>query len=308
VAVAIVAIPVQDDSVWQISSQKVPHLTFLALRGDQLDNLGEVEKFISQVVGSSLREFTLNVDRHGVLGADAADVLFFSGPGISKLRDFRAQLLKNPDIRKAYDAMVQFPDWSPHLTLGFPKTPAKIEDPGTKSVTFDRIALWTGDFEGVEFQLKTDPTDAFHTSSLGENFFRHFGVKGMKWGQHRSTMDKGATAVEVHAKAGKQVKVTGGKHHPPHEDAIKAAISKQKARKSTTASLSNKELQDLVSRLNLEQQYSRLIATDPGAASDVQKFLKKASVVGKTVNDVHTFLNSPAGKLAKAALKEKLKR
>lgn len=296
-AVVIVAIPAKKDNVWRISSQKIPHLTLLALRGSALDNVSGVEEVISQLVDSSLREFTLSVGGHGVLGADKADVLFFDGSEVGKLRIFRSQLLKNPDIRKAYDALVQFPDWTPHLTLGFPQTPAKMEDPGTTSVTFDRIALWTGDFEGVEFPLKTDPTNA-----LG-----HFGVKGMHWGVRRSEMNTGAaTPVSVKARPGKLVKTGGGKNHPAHEDALRVAESRQKARKSTTDALSNRELQDLVSRMNLEQQYSTLIAKNPRAGADVQKFIKKTMAAGKTVNDVHNFLNSPAGKLAKTALKAKL--
>jgi 2'-5' RNA ligase len=310
-AVVIVAVPSADDYIWQLSSEKIPHLTLLYL-GNQLDGTIKLQEFIKHVVDTSLCRFTLTVDHRGVLGDQSADVLFFDTNGIKNLQDFRSYLLGNADIRAANDAVDQHPEWIPHLTLGFPETPAKPDTrnyPGTYSVTFDRIALWTGDFEGVEFPLKTNPMNAMYMSAaLDKKFFQHIGVKGMKWGVHRNTMDNGATAVDVHAKAGNLLKTKGGQKHPAHEDAVKVAISKQKARKSTVDSLSNKELQDLVSRMNLEQQYSRLIATDKRAAGDVQNFLKKAQIVGKTVNDVQTFLNSPAGKLAKAALKAKLKR
>lgn len=310
-SIAIVAIPPRDDYIWQLSSEKVPHLTLLAL-GDTLDNQSEVESFIAHAVDTSLSKFSLVVDSRGVLGPQSADVLFFGKYCLNQLTNFRSYLLGDVNIRRSYDSIEQFPEWVPHLTMGFPATPAKPDNrdfPGTYSVGFDRIALWTGDSEGVEFPLKTDSTNDLFMSNAGKNFLEHFGVKGMKWGVRNSEMGGGSSsAVAVSAKPGKMVKTTGGKHHAPHEDAVKVAISKQKARKSSTDSLSNRELQDLVNRLNMEQQYSRLIATHPGSSSDVQKFLKKAQVVGKTVNDVHTFLNSPAGKVAKAALKAKLGR
>lgn len=88
-----------------------------------------------------------------------------------------------------------------------------------------------------------------------DTFLAHYGVKGMKWGVHR---DRTPTAVEVKTRPGKKVKTSGGKHQSASEDAIRAAKIRQQAKKSTTDSLSNKELQELVSRMNLEQQYRNL--------------------------------------------------
>lgn len=90
-----------------------------------------------------------------------------------------------------------------------------------------------------------------------EEVLEHFGVKGMKWGVRRRG-PSGPTDVIVKTAGGKKVKTAGGKGQPASDDAVRAAVSKQKARKSTTDALSNKELQDLVSRMNLEQQYTRL--------------------------------------------------
>jgi hypothetical protein len=65
--------------------------------------------------------------------------------------------------------------------------------------------------------------------------------------------------------------------------------------------LSNKELQDLVTRMNLEQQYSRLTA-DQRSSSKAKKFLNSAQFVGRTTNEVISFVNSPAGKLIRKAV------
>jgi 2'-5' RNA ligase len=299
----IVAIPSQDDYVWRLSSEKIPHLTLLFL-GDQLENVRQVTDFIGHVTETSLSQFTLNVDHRGVLGDESADVLFFSDWGIDRLKDFRSYLLHDPNIRNAYNAAPQYDAWNPHLTLGYPTSPAKpdLRDyPGTYSVTFDRIALWTGDYEGVEFPLNKDMIS--HVDA-GQSFLAHFGVKGMKWGVHRREGSSSSSPVEVrtHAKPGRLLKAKGGQHQPAHEDALRVAVSRQKARKSSTDALSNKELQDLVSRMNLERQYKQLLTTDPRAASDVSKLLNRALKVGKTVNDVNAFLNSPAGKTAKSAV------
>lgn len=311
-AIAIVAIPCQDDYIWKISSEKIPHLTIMML-GDHLDNQSSVADFVSHVVDSSMCKFSLRVDHRGLLGDKSADVLFFdqNNPAVGDIENVRSYLLGNADINKAYHSVEQYDEWTPHLTLGFPETPAKPDDrdyPGTYSVVFDKVALWTGDYEGTEFPLKNDSTNGMYMSSLGGNFLQQYGVKGMHWGIRRSSTDSGPKDVEIRAKPGRLVKAKGGQQHSAHEDALRVAISRQKARKSSTDSLSNKELQDLVSRMNLEQQYSRLIATDPRAKSDLEQFLRKAQVVHKTISEVNKFLDTPAGKVAKAALKAKLSR
>lgn len=310
----IVAIPKQDEYVWKISSEKVPHMTMLHL-GDRLDNLERVLEYVAHAVDTSLCRFMLDVDHRGVLGDKSADVLFFSKYGIDKLDDFRGYLLQQPDIFNAYNAAEQFPQWLPHLTLGYPETPANPDErdyPGIGWISFDRLALWTTNFDGPSFEL-TDHNavdDDLRMAYIGEKFLSHHGIKGMKWGIRRSNPSEssGPTEVTTHAKPGGSVKTSGGKNHSPHDDAVTAAVARQKARKSSLDSLSNKELQSLVTRMNLEQQYSRLVAADPRSVSKGQKFLKTALVAGKTTNDVVAFVNSPAGKLVKTALKAQLGR
>lgn len=89
----------------------------------------------------------------------------------------------------------------------------------------------------------------------------HYGVKGMRWGVRRGDKSSsGPSEVLVKTTPGKRVETAGGKRQPAHEDAIRTAGHRQKAKASTTDSLSTKDLQELVNRMNLEQQYSKLAA------------------------------------------------
>lgn len=141
---------------------------------------------------------------------------------------------------------------------------------------------------------------------MSEAFLEHYGVKGMKWGVSRvkqaNAARKAPTEVKTITKPGDFVKSTGGRNQQASEDAVKAQVYRQKAKSSTTDSLSNKELQDLVQRMNLEQQYNNL-ATQQDRRSKGQKLVHKllgASVpgqegaTGKTAALAVTELYSPA--------------
>lgn len=64
-----------------------------------------------------------------------------------------------------------------------------------------------------------------------EGLLEHYGVKGMRWGQRKS---EGTSALS--------------------EDAAKASAAKAKAKQEGTQALSNKEMRDLVTRMQLESQ------------------------------------------------------
>jgi hypothetical protein len=135
-----------------------------------------------------------------------------------------------------------------------------------------------------------------------DEVLEHFGVKGMHWGVRKDRPGTtGGEAVTVRVRAGKRVVTTGGHGQGPHEDAVKAAISKRTAKKSSTDALSTKELQDMVNRMNLEQQYSRLTA-GPNRIKKGLSVVKTILSVGKTVNEAVAFANSPAGKALRTAL------
>ena len=114
-------------------------------------------------------------------------------------------------------------------------------------------------------------------SSL-EDVLEHFGVKGMKWGQRKAREDG-----------------------PVSKDTQRAREHAKTIKKHGTAALSNKELQEYVTRMNLERQYNGFKA-EPKAKKG-QRYVKEVLAIGRTANEVYAFVNSPVGKEIKAALK-----
>lgn len=93
-----------------------------------------------------------------------------------------------------------------------------------------------------------------------DDFLRHYGIPGMKWGRRRSR-----PSYE------KSTRVAGGSSAPrASEDAKKTGSFQARAKAGGTAALSTKELQELVTRQNLEQQYARL---NPAPISAGQKIM-----------------------------------
>jgi 2'-5' RNA ligase len=240
----VVAIPSDDDRVRKISSEKVPHITLLYLGSPEWDGnqLAEVASYV-QHAAANFHSFGMSVDRRGVLGEKQADVLFFNKSWSFKdLEKFRRQLRANQDIDKAYLSTTQFPSWIPHLTLGFPETPAHDEkddrDYPISWVNFDKIALWVGDSEGPTFQLKEDRglEVAMSVGSDAVDEILHYGVKGMKWGKRKKR--------QTDPDSEDTVRVTN----------LKVGVKTQK----TTRHLSNTELEDAIKRMRLEQEFSKL--------------------------------------------------
>lgn len=90
-----------------------------------------------------------------------------------------------------------------------------------------------------------------------EAIIKQFGVKGMHWGTRKATKRAAAS-----------------------EDARSAQDAHNKAKKNGLHSLSNKELQDLVTRMGLEKQFKA--AQPPTAGSKAAKFIGDIVVqVGK---------------------------
>ena len=104
--------------------------------------------------------------------------------------------------------------------------------------------------------------------NVGEEFLEHFGVKGMKWGVRRSGKSKGSSS---------------------------------KSQSNPIKDLDDKELQRLVTRMNLEQQYSRLTATQPVTNRGRQR-VNAILATGATINGAIAFSRSPAGQAIRNAL------
>lgn len=264
--VAIVAIPCQDDYVWKISSEKVPHMTLLQL-GElpQGSDINRITDFVGHVADTMLHPFYMETEYRDVLGPQNADVIFFKDEYAKCVEAARTAMWEQKDIRLAFNSTQQYDEWTPHLTLGYPATPAHEDTrdyPGISCVKFDKIAVWTGDYAGAEFRLEPKDDNQLYMSDFVGRYLSHHGVKGMKWGVRKA--QRNSPTVTIQAK-GRKVTTRGGKGHPIHSDALEALVGKQVAKSSGVHALSNAELERLVKRLNLEQQHSRLSGRKKGA-------------------------------------------
>jgi hypothetical protein len=111
----------------------------------------------------------------------------------------------------------------------------------------------------------------------------HHGVKGMKWG--------------VRSLPG------GGKVGTPTADAQAADQSKRKISVGGTHALTTHELQTLVNRMNLEQQYSRLVASQPTALDKGHNQVKQILALANTGVQIFNLANSTAAKAGFAVIK-----
>jgi hypothetical protein len=109
-------------------------------------------------------------------------------------------------------------------------------------------------------------------AEFAEDYLEHFGVKGMKWGVRRASEPGFAVS----------------------DDARKAARAAGVAKKQGTKVLSNEDLQRLVTRMNLEQQYNKLKPPTPSkkATKFVAEFL-----LGVGKQQAAKFANDQLGKV-----------
>jgi len=114
------------------------------------------------------------------------------------------------------------------------------------------------------------------TSEVVEDILAHHGVKGQRWGVRRKRTS-GTQAVTVTDKR-KKLKTSGGKGFPAHADAVRARTVAQVAKKSGYKSVSNRDLQDYNTRLNLEMNAKRLSYQDKSAG---KRFV--LTLIGKNV-------------------------
>lgn len=140
-SVVLVALPAATDPISAASSEDQAHMTLLFF-GETVDvDAKALEVAIAEFVDSGeVGVITDKVSGYAMLGDDKADVVLFDAKNLAALR---SGLMQQDTIEMAHSAVEQFPTWIPHVTLGYPETPATSAYTG-ESVTFDRIALWYG--------------------------------------------------------------------------------------------------------------------------------------------------------------------
>lgn len=126
-----------------------------------------------------------------------------------------------------------------------------------------------------------DRPESDATSGLGdvlvERVLAHHGVKGMKWGRRKARPS-----------------------HPASEDHTRASAASVKAKEGGVKALSNKELQDIIQRKQLEKQHREL--TGGGSKFEKgHKHIKKILGVAKTFNDINTTVENTSSVVKKVA-------
>lgn len=126
---------------------------------------------------------------------------------------------------------------------------------------------------------------------------RQYGVPGMRWGHRKPHGAPPGPASEVTIKAtpGKKIKTSGGKEVPASDDAIKARVGRQVAKKSTTDALSNAELQAVVNRMQLEASFRRLSTEDKTAGERfIQRFFFNQKAREKDLANIESLYGAGA--------------
>lgn len=146
------------------------------------------------------------------------------------------------------------------------------------------------------------------TDVESENFLKHYGVKGMRWGVRKRSSQGGPSgpaepAAPRNRKTGNLdlKKTKGGQGFDASDDAIRTARSKQIAKKSGVQALSTKELQDLVKRMQLEGQFKEILAKNPTALQVGQKMV--GDILKKEVQSTLEGKEGPLTKVLKDAKK-----
>lgn len=143
----IVLLPAESDPVTAATSEDQAHMTTIWF-GD-VNELGADAEEVEQAVRLYAQDLdgpvVVPVRERGTLGDEDADVVFLEPT--DSLLALRDGLLVNEPIRQAHDAAEQYPEWTPHVTLGYPagveNGPAVAEYDGDE-ITFDRLGLWLG--------------------------------------------------------------------------------------------------------------------------------------------------------------------
>lgn len=130
------------------------------------------------------------------------------------------------------------------------------------------------------------------------SFLEHFGIRGMKWGHRKDKGNSAVSSIEdtklsIKTAPGK-IEVSGGRGRMPSDDAVQAAAYRQIVKASSTHALTNKELQSLVTRINLEQNYAKATAPSKGGGSGSPKAKAVAWVSNKLGRLGNMFIDTAA--------------
>lgn len=117
---------------------------------------------------------------------------------------------------------------------------------------------------------------------------QHYGIRGMKWGRRRPEGPDG--------------RVQSSSMSPTSEDSARASQYREKAKTHGTSSLSNQELQTVITRDNLLQQYARL---NPREQTQGEKIVAGIQTTVSYAQKAHQMYNSPVGKMIRSEISKR---
>lgn len=110
----------------------------------------------------------------------------------------------------------------------------------------------------------------------------HHGILGMKWGVRRAKKEE---------PSGSKKEKSGSEDY----------VTSRELKRKGTKNLSTKELKELTTRLQLEQQYKSL---SPNDFAKGEKFVKGAIGVGTTLSTAYALYKSPFGQAVSDSIKK----
>lgn len=120
-----------------------PHVTLVYMNNVSSSDLESVKAAAQAVASEVTGPITLTVTERGTLGDKGADVLFLDG---TLLHDIRERLLEDEAVKAGYDAAEQFPEFTAHMTIGYPEDeydPDEVEVP--EEIVLAGLSVWAGD-------------------------------------------------------------------------------------------------------------------------------------------------------------------
>lgn len=116
--------------------------------------------------------------------------------------------------------------------------------------------------------------EEFDPNMSCDEFLEHFGILGMKWGRTKGGSSSGTSTSSTE----------------PKEDKRSADYKqKQMLRKKKPSEMTNKEIQELTTRLQLERSYKELTKTD---VSPGKKFIKNLLLGAAKQQTTAKFINA----------------
>src|SRR5262245_33011117 len=169
----IVALPRDDDPIRKHGNED-KHMTVVWLGKPEENPDLDMDQVRGQVEGVAQRSgpLTANIENVGNLGDDGALVAFVRSDGAQEVHD---DLLNQSYIRDGFGAVEQHPQWTPHVTIGYPEgenadgTDSSDLPDQEQDVVFDRLAVWDGD-DHTEYPLAAGPEEQPEPTPLAQPY------------------------------------------------------------------------------------------------------------------------------------------